>query len=471
MKNARSARRMLMALALCALAAGGCQNARQKLEQGNVFLTESQKDTSLEGALQKLEKAQELFKSAAADTFSLPYSFRASRRLKVADEAAASLESARASRVSILELARLRKYEDATAAADELPSRGPGAFEAVLNAEVENLKKAVEMRRREFAEWQQAAGKAEAMFRDQTDYDYWRRPGEVVADGRGGLVLTGYRMGYDSPDGSVSHFKVGWLLGAMKRSTREAIAELEQAEAAGLSKAAFYRGILLEADGRPEAAGAVFQRLKDRELPEPLGAIAKRRAVLYGSLAGAESAQRLEKRFEAILKARLASPIANPDDAACFPRAATAVSKAVWDEMNDLFVADWARDYPFAAVVYRRAGNLKTYPTASGTLRDRRSLEPALKYTYFMLFMNGKKGIDLDDAAVQEKFQWFENFLNSVGKGLAPERQADEFRSRVGDEWGREVPYFGLAGERRWPEAFASLREFFEAHAEQNKQK
>ena len=467
MKNARSARWVLVALAVCAFAAGGCQNARQKLEQGNVFLTESQKDTSLEGALQKIEKAQELFKSAAADTFSLPYSFRASRRLKVADEAAASLESARASRVSILELARLRKYEDAIAAADELPARGAEAFDGVLNAEVENLKKAVETRRREYADWQQAAVKTEAMFRDQTDYDYWRRPGEVVPDGRDGLVLTGYRMGYDSPDGSVSHFKVGWLLGAMKRSTREAIAELEQAEAAGLSKAAFYRGILLEADNRPGEAGATFKRLRDRKLPEPLGAIAKRRAVLYASLAGAESAQRLEKRFEAILKARLASPIANPGDAACFPLAATAASKNVWDEMKGLFVADWARDYPFAAVVYRRAGNLNTYPANSGTLRDRRSLEPVLKYTYFMLFINGKKGIDLDDAAVQEKFQWFEKFLDSVGKGLAPERQADEFRSRVGDEWGREVPYFGLAGNRRWAEASASLRDFVEAHGKQ----
>ena len=471
MKNARSARPVLIALVMCALAAGGCQNARQKLEQGNVFLTESQTDTSLEGALQKLEKAQELFKSAAANTFSLPYSFRASGRLKMAEEAAVSLESAREARVSILELARLRKYEDAAAAADELPSRGPEAFESVLNAEVANLKKAVETRREEYADWKKTTGQAEAMFRDQTDYDYWRRPGEVVPEGREGLVLTGYRMGYDSPDGSVSHFKVGWLLGATQGSTREAIAELEQAETAGLSKAAFYRGVLLEADGRPKAAGAVFQGLKDRKLPEPLGAIARRRALLYASLAEAESAPRLEKRFEAVLKARLASPIANPDDAACFPRASAAASKTVWDEMKDLFVADWAKGYPFAAVVYRRAGNLKTYPAASGTLRDRRSLEPALKYTYFMLFVNGKKGIDLDDAAVQEKFQWFENFLDSVRKGLAPERQADEFRSRVGDEWGREVPYFGLAGERRWAEAFASLREFVQAHAKQKEQK
>ena len=451
----------------------GCKNVREAhLKEGCRLAEESQKANSLNVAAQKLEEAVREFAAAedAAGPLSLEAPEQTQKVIKNARADVVVLRSAIERRRHMYFLFSKREFTEASQVLSKLLERIPKRYKQVAMKDLAPVQQKIQGAASSLETWKGLSQKIEAAFRLRTEYRCWGEPSRCFPIEQTRTVLDGYAQGYDSPSKKVSPYKLGWVTAATDGSlerVRRAFGDLEAPEER--ARADFFVALLHERGGDFDAAAAIYRKVNARLLPDVPAALVSRRLETYDLLKqAADETQTALQMVHFVDAVRLTidclrfgpservAEIQKETD--LFPKAGRSVADMVGERFRAWLAEDWARKYSDRIeLVYRHQGVL--YTIAARAPEERKALQPALKFTYYMLWQRNKKIVDLDDEQAATGFKWFGKFVAAINSkpDASPKDRAERFREIVSDAFGSDLPYFSLAQEGKWRAAIASL--------------
>lgn len=477
---------------LLSAALAGCKNLPpDKITKRATALVREARDASnadLLIASAKLKEAAYLVRA-----YDLPPELR---RLNAEKRA---IKEARENEEKAIRLGKEREYggkNGALALLKRVVADAPRAYRGVARASTEKTMERFEKANNVITKWRKNTAALENQFKRGTAYICWADPYRLDGFTRADLdsIVAGYKQGYDSPmkpparkDGPFikqpSQFKIGWVLGATGQA-RDAVACFGKALSAGKktqydeqNRARLYTAILHETQGDFRRAESAWTKVKAHGLPAELAAIVKRKMAFYDNIRRSGSADGPYARMKLLVEANLntireldfrapqyASGAA--DGKRLFPSAARAVGRRADDAFRQWFEEDWTALYSGRPMTIRyfgtnTEGRTSDWSWTARTRAERAALQPAFKFTYFMLWRVNQPKIDLVGGAMSAAFRWFDLFAEGNKPNIPPDRQAESFARRAKESFHTQPEqvgrYFSLAGKGDWSAAFGVL--------------